>query len=412
MRRFVQICESAGLKSLTVPALQDLISGKSKIDEIHQVDLADLLGREPVTLDLNSVRQVLTGNVVLVTGAAGSIGSELCRQILEFEPLGLVCVDHNETGLFYLQMELNRVPQGSRVSYCVTDYSDAERMQRIFSINKVQIVFHAAAYKHVPLMEQNPREAIQNNVFGLFSLLHVANAASCKSFVLISSDKAVNPSSIMGCSKRLCELIMASFPSSQMRCVSVRFGNVLGSQGSVVPIFQRQLLEKRCITVTHPDITRFFMTIREAVSLVLQAGAIGEDGDILVLDMGEPVRIVDLARTLIQLSGKTERDVKIVFSGLRPGEKLYEELFYADEEVMDTACEKIKRTCGTVLTWAELEFCLGNLRDDMYALSDDELREELRTIVPQYVCAIGNARAAGVAPHGSADPAIAQGASA
>src|SRR5262249_35926706 len=331
MRRFVQICESAGLKSSTVPALKDLISGKSKINEVHAVNLDDLLGREPVSGDLFSVRHVLTERTILVTGAAGSIGSELCRQILEYEPLRLVCVDQNETGLFYLQMELERLSQASRVTYCVADYTDSERMLRIFGVNRVDIVFHAAAYKHVPLMEHNAREALQNNVFGLLRLLDVANTAQCQSFILISSDKAVNPSSIMGCTKRICELIMASFPSAQMRCVSVRFGNVLGSQGSVVPVFQKQLVEKQRITVTHPEITRFFMTIQEAVSLVLQAGAIGVDGDILVLDMGEPVRIVDLARTLIRLSGKTEKEVEIAFTGLRPGEKLYEELFYADE---------------------------------------------------------------------------------
>lgn len=384
MRRFVQICQSAGLKSSTVPALKDLISGKSKINELHEVDLDDLLGREPVSIDLNSVRHVLKGKVVLVTGAAGSIGSELCRQILEYEPLRLICIDQNETGLFYLQMEIARERQANRVIYCVADYTDSDRMQRIFSTNKIDIVFHAAAYKHVPLMEQNPREAVHNNVFGLLRLLDVANAALCQNFILISSDKAVNPSSVMGCTKRLCELVMSSFPSSHMRCVSVRFGNVLGSQGSVVPVFQKQLSENDRITITHPEITRFFMTIREAVSLVLQAGAIGEHGDILVLDMGEPVRIVDLARTLIRLSGKTEKDVEIVFTGLRPGEKLYEELFYADEQVLATPCEKIKRTCGIVLAWEELKCALEKVREDIYAMSDSDLRFRLRMIVPQY----------------------------
>jgi FlaA1/EpsC-like NDP-sugar epimerase len=384
MRRFVQICENAGLKSSTVPALKALISGKSKINELHEVNLDDLLGREPVSVDLNSVRHVLTGQIVLVTGAAGSIGSELCRQILEYDPTRLVCVDQNETGLFYLQMELDRTPQASRVTYCVADYTNSERMRRIFGTHKVDIVFHAAAYKHVPLMEHNMREALQNNVFGLLRLLDVANATGCESFVLISTDKAVNPTSIMGCSKRICELIMSSFPSTGMRCVSVRFGNVLGSQGSVVPVFQKQLSEKGQITVTHPEITRFFMTIQEAVALVLQAGAIGCGGDVLVLDMGEPVRIVDLAQTLIRLSGKSDKDVEIVFTGLRPGEKLYEELFYPNEEVLDTTCKKIKRTCVPVTAWAELKSDLESMKHILYSASEHELRLKLQTIVPEY----------------------------
>lgn len=384
MRRFLQICGNTGIKSSTVPALQDLLSGKAKINELRDINLDDLLGREPIHLDLNAVRDVLTGKIVMVTGAAGSIGSELCRQILEYQPAKLVCLDQNETGLFYLQMELARTAEAQRATYCVADYTDPDRIQRVFANHRVQIVFHAAAYKHVPLMEQNPREALQNNVFGLLRLMEVAKMAQCESFVLISSDKAVNPSSVMGCTKRIGELILASFPSVQMKCVSVRFGNVLGSQGSVVPIFQKQLQEDQSITVTHPEITRFFMTIREAVSLVLQGAALGGHGDILVLDMGEPVRIVDLARTLIRLSGKAESDIEIVFTGLRPGEKLYEELFYADEVTHDTTCEKIKRTCGTILSWAELKSRLDGLRAMMFSVSDAELRLNIQLVVPQY----------------------------
>lgn len=384
MRRFVNICEEAGVKSSTVPSLQDIISGRAKIDELHEVNLNDLLGREAVQIDLDSVRHVLTDKVVLVTGAAGSIGSELCRQILEYQPSKLVCLDQNETGLFYLEMELRRTQNAACISYCVADYTYSDRMSRILSTHQIQIVFHAAAYKHVPLMEQNPRVALENNVFGLTRFLDLAQSLGCEAFVLISSDKAVNPTNVMGCTKRLGELILASRKNGDMRCVSVRFGNVLGSQGSVVPVFQKQIAEKQCLTVTHPDISRFFMTISEAVSLVLQASAIGRHRDILVLDMGEPIRIVDLARTLIRLSGKTERDVEISFTGLRPGEKLYEELFYEDEQVLKTSCDKIKRTSGAILSWPELKAGLDDLRATIYTTDDDEMRAKIQNIVPEY----------------------------
>jgi FlaA1/EpsC-like NDP-sugar epimerase len=381
MRRFVNRCELARMKFSTVPALQDLISGKAKIHDLREVDLNDLLGREPVQIDLAAVSKELAGKVVMVTGAAGSIGSELCRQILQYRPAKLVCLDQSETGLFYLQMEFGDF----RTHFCVGDYTDGDRMRRVFATQGVQIVFHAAAYKHVPLMEANPREALQNNVFGLNRFLDIADVAKCEAFILISSDKAVNPTSMMGCSKRIGELLLSSRPASRMRCVSVRFGNVLGSQGSVVPVFQKQLAENRPITLTHPDITRFFMTIQEAVSLVLQASAIGKHREILVLDMGEAVRIVELARTLIRLSGKSEKDVAITFTGLRPGEKLYEELFYEHETAHETTCAKIKQTRSLDLSWRELKAQLEDIRLTMYELSDQELRAKVARIIPEYV---------------------------
>jgi FlaA1/EpsC-like NDP-sugar epimerase len=258
-------------------------------------------------------------------------------------------------------------------------------MQQEISHYGVEIIFHAAAYKHVPMMEENPREAIRNNVLGLKELLHVADESGCKEFILISSDKAVNPSSIMGASKRIGELMMCSRPKGKMRCVTVRFGNVLGSQGSVVPVFQKQLAEDKRITVTHPNINRFFMTIPEAASLVLQASAVGQQGDVLVLDMGEPIRIVDLARTLIRLSGKTEKEIPIVYTGLRPGEKLYEELFYSWEQVQDTNHEKIKRTQGQILGWHELSARLEILRRSVYIAAEDDLRAMVQAIVPEYL---------------------------
>jgi FlaA1/EpsC-like NDP-sugar epimerase len=380
MQRFVDICQSAGLKFSTVPSLQDLISGNAGIQELRQVDLDDLLGRDPVKIDMESVRTILAGKTIMVTGAAGSIGSELCRQILRHDPGKLVCLDQSETGLFYLQLELD----SSRTKYCVADYTDSPAMDRILSSEGVQIIFHAAAYKHVPLMEENPRVAIQNNVLGLDTFLHVAERANCDLLIMISSDKAVNPTSLMGATKRIGELMVCSRPSSNMRCVSVRFGNVLGSQGSVVPVFQKQLAQDQRITVTHPDITRFFMTIREAVSLVLQASAIGNHGDVLVLDMGEPIRIVDLARTLIRLSGKSEKEVEIVYTGLRPGEKLYEELFYPSEKVLPTSCSKIKRTRAVTLHWNNLNARLEALRNLVCASAESELRAMVQTIVPEY----------------------------
>jgi len=380
MRRFVQTCEAAGLRFSTVPSLQDLLAGRARIIDLREVNLNDLLGRDPIRLDLDAVKEAIQGKVVLVTGAAGSIGSELCRQIRQYDPARLICLDQNETGLFYLEMELG----SDGVRYYVGDYTNPERVRHLFKKHRIDMVFHAAAYKHVPLMEANPREALQNNVFGLIDFLDIAEQSKCNTFVLISSDKAVSPTNVMGATKRLGELILASRPASPMRCVSVRFGNVLGSQGSVIPVFQRQLAEQRRITVTHPDVARFFMTIREAVSLVLQAFTIGLHRDVLVLDMGEPIRILDLARTLIRLSGKSEHDVEIVFTGLRPGEKLYEELFYRDEQALSTPCEKIKRTSGMVMDWEQLESHLQDLRLRMSSFSDIELRMKIRCIIPEY----------------------------
>jgi len=348
MRRFVDICNRAKISFRTVPALKDIIAGEVIVSQLRQVSLEDLLGREPVQIDLDSVRKEIAGRTVIVTGAAGSIGSELCRQILDYSPARLICLDQSETGLFYLQLDLDRHRNGTEVAFCVADVTDCERVRSLLSEFRPEIIFHAAAYKHVPMMESNVQEAVKNNVLGLLGLLGLADESGCKSFVLISSDKAVNPTNIMGATKRICELILASRPPNGMRCVSVRFGNVLGSNGSVIPVLTQQLHNHEPLTVTHPEIERFFMTTREAVALVLQAFTIGSHGDILVLDMGEAVRILDLARTLIRLSGKSENNVEIQFTGLREGEKLREELFYEHENVIATSCDKIKRTSGRV----------------------------------------------------------------
>jgi FlaA1/EpsC-like NDP-sugar epimerase len=333
MQRFVEICERARVKFRTVPALRDVIAQRVSISDFRDVNVEDLLGRNPVEIDLHSVRSEICGRSVVVTGAAGSIGSEICRQLLDHEPATLVCVDQSETGMFYLERELLSRNGHTSLRCHVADVGNRKRMDKIFREVRPEAIFHAAAYKHVPLMEENVSAAVQNNVFGLMNLLEAASENDCRRFVLISSDKAVNPSSVMGATKRIGELIIAHQPTNGMRCLSVRFGNVLGSSGSVIRTLQEQLRNREPLTVTHPEVNRFFMTIREAVSLVLQASVIGEKGDTLVLDMGQPILILDLVRTLIQLSGKNENDVAIRFTGLRDGEKLSEELFYENEDV-------------------------------------------------------------------------------
>ena len=385
MQRFVEICEQAGVNFRTLPALRDLIHGKVSMSQFRPVRIEDLLGREPVVIDLDSVQSQISGRVVLVTGAAGSIGSELCRQILEYGPAGLLCVDQSETGMFYLERELAPRRNGCAQLFNVADVGDSERIRKLFAEHRPEIVFHAAAYKHVPVMERNVAAAVKNNVFGMLNLLRVAETSDCKSFVLISSDKAVNPTSAMGATKRLCELIIARRPGNRMRSVAVRFGNVLGSSGSVVPVLQEQLRSGKALTITHPEMKRFFMTIHEAVSLVLQASVIGDHGDTMVLDMGEPVSIVELARALIQLSGRKEEEVEIRFTGLRPGEKLVEDLFYADEKVFETSCSKIKKARSSFRRWEELETQLDALRGSLYVDGANPIRAQIKKIVPEYV---------------------------
>jgi FlaA1/EpsC-like NDP-sugar epimerase len=385
MQRLVSLCQETGAEFKTVPTLQDIITGRVNISHFREVRLEDLLGREPVEIDLESMREQIAGRVVLVTGAAGTIGSELCRQILEFNPCRMLCVDQSETGIFYLQLDLlDRNKSGSRLVFCVADVGDHESMKRVVLEHNPQVMFHAAAYKHVPIMEWNVYGAVRNNVVALLSLLSIAEQGGCQNFVLISSDKAVNPTNVMGVTKRVGELIIAARPTSCMRCVSVRFGNVLGSNGSVIPVLQRQLRNNQQLTVTHPEVRRFFMTTREAVSLVLQASAIGDYGDTLVLDMGTPLRILDVARTLIRLSGKSEDEIGIKFTGLRDGEKLVEELFYSTEDVQPTSFPRIKRIRETHNGWIQLQRDLEELKG--YTAGDDPaaIRHKLKQIVPEY----------------------------
>jgi FlaA1/EpsC-like NDP-sugar epimerase len=383
MSRVIEHCMASGRKFKTIPGLGDLVEGRIMVEQLRDVNLEALLGRDPIRLDLDAVRRDLTDKVVLVTGAAGSIGQELCCQILECGPAKLICLDQAETPMFYLQLKLTQGRYGDRAFYSVADIADSGSVKRILCAHRVQVVFNAAAYKHVPMMECNVAEALRNNVFGLINLLHAAEHAGCERFLLISSDKAVNPSSVMGATKRIGELILASRPS-RMRCASVRFGNVLGSQGSVVPVFQQQIRHDGRVTVTHREITRYFMIIPEAVSLVLQAFTIGAHGDILVLNMGEPIRIADLARTLIRLSGAAEEDVPIIFTGLRPGEKLCEELFYSTEALLPTPHEKVQRTHGNLAPWPSLSRQLQELRGLMRSGSEESMRAKIQDIVPEY----------------------------
>ena len=384
MRRITETCQKVQRPFKTVPTLSDIISGQASVNQFREVRLEDLLGREPVQIDLEAVRMEIVGRTVVVTGAAGSIGSELCRQILDYAPRRLICLDQSETGLYFLQLELKDHQNGAQLAFCVADICDPERIGRLLLEFRPEIIFHAAAYKHVPMMESNIQEAVKNNVLALTGLLDMAAETGCKNFVLISSDKAVNPTNIMGATKRIGELIISSRPVDGMRCVSVRFGNVLGSSGSVIPTLEQQLRQRQPLTVTHPDMKRFFMLTPEAVALVLQAFAIGSHGDILVLDMGESVRILDLAKSLIRLSGKSEHAVEINFIGLREGEKLEEELFYEHEEVSATSCDKIKRTNGAHRNWQALCCQLDELRASLTLDGTAPIRAKIKEIVPEY----------------------------
>jgi FlaA1/EpsC-like NDP-sugar epimerase len=384
MQRVSRICEQAGVRYRTVPNLRELLMGGNAVSQLREVNVEDLLGRDPVQLDLRAVRNRIAGKVILVTGAAGSIGSELCRQILEYSPAKLIALDQAETPMFYLQVQLTKRAANERVVYKVANITHTLRMSRILREEGVHVIFHAAAYKHVGLVELNIRGALNNNVLALPPLLEVAEASGCEAFVLISSDKAVEPTSFMGATKRLGELLLAARKKENMRCVSVRFGNVLGSQGSVIPLFEKQINDEGRITITHPDVTRFFMTIPEAVSLVLQAFTMGDHGDILVLDMGKPVRILDLAHCLIRQSGKSPNQITIDIVGLRPGEKLHEHLFYPTERQLPTSNRKVKRTQSDIIPWPSLLTHLEDLQSLTNSGTEISIRAKMREIIPEY----------------------------
>lgn len=343
-RRAVELCNRAGLKVMTVPSFQDLMSGIVTVSQLREVELEDLLGRDPVTLDLPGLREWLHDRVTLVSGAGGSIGSEICRQVATFQPRKLVLLDHSEFALYQIEQEFrDRLPQ-LEIVCAIGDVKSSARLRQLLREHRPSVIFHAAAYKHVPLMEEhNVWEAIRNNVLGTYVLADSAIETGVEKMVLVSTDKAVNPTSVMGATKRLAELVCQCLQQRDVtRFVSVRFGNVLGSAGSVVPKFRAQIARGGPVTVTHPDVRRFFMSIPEATQLVLQAGLMGRGGDIYVLDMGELIKISDLARDLIRLSGFNEEEIKIVYTGLRPGEKLFEEILASGENSFPTAHPKLR----------------------------------------------------------------------
>jgi FlaA1/EpsC-like NDP-sugar epimerase len=329
---------------MTVPSFEDLISGKVSVSQIRPVEVEDLLGREPVNLDDAGLHDLLDGRVVMVTGAGGSIGSELCRQIARYKPSLLVFFELNEYALYTLDQEFSAALPGTKIVCVVGDVKNAKRVSAVLERYQPFVVFHAAAYKHVPLMENdNVCEALLNNVFGTHTLAQACKANHVEKFILVSTDKAVNPTNVMGASKRLAEMVCQGLQSAEgTRFVIVRFGNVLGSSGSVIPKFREQIAKGGPVTVTHPEVTRFFMSISEAAQLVMQASLMGNGGEIFVLDMGDPVKIVDLAQEMIRLSGVSEDEIKIEFSGLRPGEKLYEELLADNEHTLPTPHAKLR----------------------------------------------------------------------
>jgi len=399
-RRAAELAGAAGLTVLTVPSYDDLLSGKVTVSQIRRIELEDLLGRDQVVLDDRGLHQLLTGRVVMVTGAGGSIGSELARQIAKFEPALLVLFDLNEYALYSIEQEFGTAKEKTVIAPIIGDVRNTDRVQRVLSRFKPVVIFHAAAYKHVPLMEtDNAWEAAQNNVLGTLRLARAARDHGVEKFVLISTDKAVNPTNVMGATKRLSEQVCQSLQrSGGTRFLVVRFGNVLGSTGSVIPKFREQIARGGPLTVTHPEITRYFMSIPEAAQLVLQAGLMGRGGEIFVLEMGEPVRIVDLARDMIRLSGFSEEDINIQITGLRPGEKLYEELLSDRESTLPTPHPKLRiakagEPPGEI--WlAEVEAWLSQ----PHSPNDDEVKRDLGGRVPEYRPA-----AAGSGLHGVQD---------
>lgn len=385
-KEILDICKKANCKIKIIPGIYEIISGEATVSKIKDVELEDLLGRDPVVLDNKGISDYLNNKVVLVTGAGGSIGSELCRQISQFGPKLLVLFDIYENTVYDIQNELRHDYPNLNIKVLIGSVRDKDRLREIFDRYNINVVFHAAAHKHVPLMEDSPKEAIKNNVFGTLNLVDISNEKEIEKFVLISTDKAVNPTNIMGATKRLCEMIIQSYNTiSNTEFVAVRFGNVLGSNGSVIPLFKKQIKNGGPVTVTHKNITRYFMLIPEAAQLVLQAGGFAKGGEIFVLDMGKPVKIYDLAIDLIKLSGlEPHRDIKIKITGLRPGEKLYEELLMSEEGLLNTNHKKIYIGRPTFDSIDKLRKKLFDLKDILEENDEEKVKEKLKQIVPTY----------------------------
>ncbi|MFJ5759874.1 polysaccharide biosynthesis protein [Neobacillus sp. NPDC093182] len=369
-------CAKTNAKTQILPMLEDLVTGKVSVRQFRDVQVEDLLGREPVELDINSISENITGKVVLVTGAGGSIGSEICRQISKFDPKQLVLLGHGENSIYLIEMELKETFNNTKIEFIpiIADLQDERKMMDVMSTYHPDTVYHAGAHKHVPLMEANPEEAVKNNLIGTMNAAKAASWNGVNTFVMVSTDKAVNPTSVMGATKRLAEMMIQYMDSeSKTKFVAVRFGNVLGSRGSVIPLFKKQIEKGGPVTVTHPDMVRYFMTIPEAARLVLQAGALAKGGEIFVLDMGEPVKIVDLAKNLIKLSGNSIEEIGIEFSGMRPGEKLFEELLKADEVHEQQIYPKIYIGRKSEIYLKEIEDLLSTFSN----LDKEEIREKL-----------------------------------
>ncbi len=385
----VALCQANAVKCEIVPSLLELASGQVRASRVRPVEIEDLLGREAVQLDSANIREMIAGKVVMVTGAGGSIGSELCRQIASHAPARLVLLEQSEVQLFQIEQNLIDLGFSGVITPVVADILDRDRMRHVFSNKRPSIVFHAAAHKHVFLMERQPWEAVRNNSLGTATLADLASEFGVSRFVLISTDKAINPTNVMGASKRLAEIYLQARHASggNKTCfAAVRFGNVLGSSGSVVPIFKKQIAAGGPVKVTHPDVTRYFMTIPEAVGLVLQCATQASGGEIFVLDMGKPMKIVDLARQMIELSGfRPDVDIPIEFVGLRAGEKLFEELQHSDERHQPTAHPRIMRFCSEPRPLTEVRGNLDHLTSDIYRLSANEVKSGLNRLIPEYV---------------------------
>jgi FlaA1/EpsC-like NDP-sugar epimerase len=387
IKKAVELGRKAGVKNIKIlPSIAELIGGKVSIGNIREVEVEDLLGREPVSVDTEKIERFIRDKTVLITGAAGSIGSELSRQVAKFRPQRLLVLDQDETGMFYIANELKANFSNLKIISVIADIRDPDKIDRIFDQFKPNIVFHAAAYKHVPLMEENPEEAVKNNIFGMKIVSEASLKHGAEKFVLISTDKAINPTSVMGATKRVGEMISQVLnQKDHTKFVSVRFGNVLGSRGSVIPTFKDQIRRGGPVKVTHPDMRRYFMITSEACLLVMQAAEMGGGGEVFVLDMGEQIKIVDLAREMIKLSGfKPDEDMPIVFTGVRPGEKLFEEILTSKEGTVATKNDKIFIAKLSGVDDGKLNGGLGKLKNIMYNSNGAEIKRVLRELVPSY----------------------------
>lgn len=388
LREVVRVCHSSGFRCVTVPSMEQLATGKVGVTSLREVAIEDLLGRKAVRMDAETVVPHFRGRVVLVTGAGGSIGSELCRQLMGCDPMMLIILDQSEPSLFLIEQELLETCQREKLKPLVANVLDEPRMRAIFEQYRPEIIFHAAAHKHVPMMEAQPSEAIKNNSFSTRLLVRLATEFDAERFIFISTDKAINPTNAMGASKRMAEIYLQAWQQQhrgKTRFAAVRFGNVLGSSGSVIPIFKKQIAAGGPVRVTHPDVVRFFMTIPEAVGLVLRSGTMAEGGEIFVLDMGQPVRIIDLARQLIELSGLTAgQDIDIEYTGLRPGEKLFEELGHQGEDIAATTHDRIMRFTGPAAPFDIVESYFQRIQNCFYTCEPLALKQMMKELIPEY----------------------------